>query len=145
MHSNSRFFFNKISSFIDLSIFFFLKFCSYLCAWLMNVTRRQSYFPAKIQIFIAEKLFWEQVCKEVTKLEGLKFFLAVPKMVSFLQLAAEKKTPFLVQLKLSLALLIFVTALVEFKKCFWRIVSFGKTLHSFVCASLCSKSDVMLT
>ena len=34
------------------------------------------------------------------------FFLAAPKMVSFLQLAAEKKTPFLVQLEIFSALLI---------------------------------------
>jgi hypothetical protein len=31
--------------------------------------------------------------------KGRNFFLAAPKMVSFLQLAAEKKTPFLVLLE----------------------------------------------
>ena len=39
-------------------------------------------------------------------------FLAAPKMVPFLQLAAEKKTPFLVQLEVFLGPSYFVMALV---------------------------------
>ena len=45
--------------------------------------------------------------KAATKLEGPKFFLGAPKMVSFSQLPAVKKTPFLVQLENFSALLIF--------------------------------------
>jgi hypothetical protein len=45
------------------------------------------------------------------KEEELKKFLAASEMVSFLQLAAEKKTPFLVQLEFFLPFY-FVTALI---------------------------------
>ena len=44
--------------------------------------------------------------KAVTKKEGQIFFLTAPKMVSFLQLEAEKKTPFTVQLEFFSVLLI---------------------------------------
>ena len=65
-----------------------------------------TFFKVKIILQIPMDQLTKILTKAIAKKEGQKIFVAVPKMMSFSQLPAVKKTPFLVQLEHFFAILI---------------------------------------
>ena len=88
-----------------------------------------------IKSIYLRNLFDAKCCKRILKQsqnkKGRKFVSAAPKMVPFLQLAAEKKTPILVQLKQIFGLSDYDRALVRCLKLRHTIVrlSYGRNLN----------------